>query len=291
MISLLDGPLDPLTRYCQFILYRLKLDDNGRVNKQPLNPHTLNVSNALDPANWVDYLTAAKLADLQGDEIGVGFVLTVGDPFFFVDIDHCLQEDKKWSPVAIDLCNQFSGAAVEISQSGEGLHIIGFYRDAAPEHACKNTTLGLEMYTQERFIALTGCQAQGNALMDFTDKLPSVINAYFRIAEQSIDSPLLRDWRSRAADEWSGTEDDELLLQIILNSKGSAAAIFGGKAPFKDLWENNIKALHNFYTTKNKKARLAQNHVRKKNVSYCLLRLWQRLRGTFHLQKQCITTT
>ncbi len=28
-------------------------------------------------------------------------------------------------------------------------------------------------------------------------------------------------------------------------------------------------------------ARLVQNHVREKNVSYCLCRLWQRLRGTF----------
>lgn len=117
-----------------------------------------------NPSDWMSYDEAlTKGAD------GVGFVFTSDDSYFFIDIDHCLI-DGKWSPLAIELCQTFTGCYVEISQSGTGLHIIGSY-SSIPEHSCKNIALGLELYHTERFVALTGTGAQGSWEHDATSAL------------------------------------------------------------------------------------------------------------------------
>ena len=151
----LPAALAPFAQYKQFILYKLVPKANGKTDKVPMQP----VDN---PAGWMDFDTAAAKAALQG--LGVGFVFTRNDPFFFLDIDNALQPDGTWSVLSQSLCNRFPGAAIEISQSGTGLHIFG--TGQCPDHCCKNTLLGLELYTESRFVALTGQGAVGNAGID-----------------------------------------------------------------------------------------------------------------------------
>ena len=137
--------LAAMRAYPQFVLWKAVASKRraGKFDKFPCDILG-NIVDAHDPKHWVDADTAVTVA--QSSDLGVGFVFTDNDPFFFVDIDGAY-DGTAWSTLATDLCNRFTGAAVEVSQSGTGLHIIGKYDGAEPDHGCKNIPLHLELYT------------------------------------------------------------------------------------------------------------------------------------------------
>lgn len=230
--------------YRQFIVYVAQPSRTrpGKTDKFPCDFRTGRVVSAHDPAFWTDASTAIAAAAhfAQWGAYGVGFVFTEADPFWFLDLDECLIGDD-WSPLAKALCGAFTGAAIEVSQSGRGLHIFGTGRP--PLHGCKNEAHGLEFYHAGRFVALTGNSATGNAGADFSHLLPSLVAQYFPPdAAQSIE----QGWTEEPVPEWRGPVDDEELLRRALRSQSTAAA-FGGRASFADLWTGNVEALARCY--------------------------------------------
>jgi primase-polymerase (primpol)-like protein len=124
----LPPALAAMRAYRQFIVCKLENSDRrpGRSQKFPLHPGTLNKHNAHDPSIWMSFTAAASYVQVLGPGYGVGFVLTAADPFWFIDIDECWDEaTKSWSDIAKKLVEKFEGAAVEVSVSLRGLHIIG----------------------------------------------------------------------------------------------------------------------------------------------------------------------
>lgn len=244
----LPAPLAPLAALRQWVSYRLAPNANGKTDKLPCNWQTGKVSSAHEPGNWATYEQAQSLSILadRGHGHGVGFVLSPGDNFWFVDIDNCLTVDKQWSPLALELCSRLAGAAIEVSQSGRGLHIIG--SGVAPAHRCKNIPLGLELYTERRFIAITGHQAVGNCSLDLTEALASVVADYFTPKADSGNGPL-DDWTSEPCEGWNGPVDDDDLIRRARKSKArvsAAAALRPGSeeaVTFDDLWTGNIEAI------------------------------------------------
>ena len=226
----LPEALQPLAAYKQFILHH---------NKTPLNLTTGKAHNPHDPSIWLDAGTAISMASATGH--GVGFVFTAADPFFFFDLDKCLQPDGQWSQLAQDMCARFAGCAVEVSQSGQGLHIFGRY-DTLPEHACKNIPLGLELYTSERYAALTGTGAVGSAAYQ-PDCLPWLIDTHFPPSEVVAGA----EWTDGPCAEWGGPADDDELLRRILASKASAGSVFSGRATVAQLWVADPDALATAY--------------------------------------------
>jgi hypothetical protein len=208
-----------------------------RAGSMPLNPHTLRHFNKgdpwlTDPAMWVhDYAAAKALADA----LALGVSLIIRPPLFAFDLDDCLRPDGTWSPLAIDLCARFPGAYIEVSQGGEGLHIIGTLA-AGVDHRCKNTGLGIEFYTQGRAIALTGTGASGSwaTVHDVT----ATVAEFF----SPLDREEGRGWTTEASPKYNGPLDDADLIEKALASK-SAAAAFGGGVTFRDLWEANAEVL------------------------------------------------
>ncbi|MBW4933275.1 phage NrS-1 polymerase family protein [Marinobacter sp. F4206] len=232
----LPEALAPLGQFRQFIGYRLIADPKraGKILKKPVDIRTGQTHNPHDPAIWQDFATVAK-AVRAGKADGVGFVLTATDPFHVLDIDDALQGGQ-WSPLSQDLMNWTAGAAIEISQSGTGLHIIGCGH--VPAHGCKNSTLGLEFYHTERFIALTGQGCSGSAAHDNTAVLSDIVAAYFPPdAARSSEG-----WTDEPCPEWDGHTDDDELLRRAYKS-GSAVSAFGNRASFKDLFEGREDAL------------------------------------------------
>lgn len=230
--------------YRQFIVYVAQPSRTrpGKTDKFPADFRTGKVVSAHDPAFWTDAQTAIAAAAhfAQWGAYGVGFVFTEADPFWFLDIDNCLV-DGDWSPVAKSLCGAFAGAAIEVSQSGRGLHIFGSGRP--PLHGCKNEVYGLEFYHSGRFVALTGTSASGNAAADFSHLLPSLVANYFPPdAVQALE----QGWTEGPCAEWRGPADDEDLIRRALRSQSTAAA-FGGRASFADLWTGNLDALQRCY--------------------------------------------
>jgi primase-polymerase (primpol)-like protein len=214
---------------------------NGKVPVAPAG-HTIDPHN---PANWMSYDQAKTGADMMG--WGVGFVFTSSDPYWFVDVDHCREGDG-WNQVAQNMMAAFPGAYMEVSQSGEGIHIFG--SGQVPEHSCKNKQWGVEFYHEGRFALLnSGLEPErGDPNIDHTANLQWLVNNYFPPGADNTGEP----WRTEPVAEWNGPIDDNVLLDKMLKSGGAKAA-FGGKATFRDLWEANETVLAQNYPSLNDK--------------------------------------
>lgn len=226
-------PLSALRQYLQFVAVRVVPDPArpGKTNKYPVNPRTLGAASVSDPSSWGSYDEAAATG------FPVGFVLTEQDPFFVVDIDGALQHP---------LVDAFPGAAVEVSQSGNGLHIWGC-ASSVPPHSCKRTDLGIELYHKDRFICL-GTPYQGNAWQDFSAHLAAVVPQWFPPrAGAGVGSA---EWTSEPRADWRGSTEDAELIRRARESR-SAGALFGGKACFDDLWTANADVLARSYPSSN----------------------------------------
>lgn len=238
----LPAALHAMGAYRQFIVYKTEPNPlkPGKTNKFPVcatpGPDYGAVVSAHDRANWLGFDEAAAAAARMGGAHGVGFVFTDGDPFWFLDIDDCLDAGGQWSALAQSLCARLAGAAVEVSQSGRGLHIFGC--GALPDHGCKNIKLGIELYHTGRFVALTGLHATGNIYQDFSAHMAAVVAEFFPPGIEG-ERP---DWAEGPVAGYKGPTDDAELLRLMLSSKSMAAA-FGGKASAHELWEGDVDAL------------------------------------------------
>ena len=236
----IPAALAAMAAYPQWILWKpVKLAD-GKVNKLPVNPLTLEMASSTDSSTWCD-AEIAYAAAVANPGLGVGFVFTSDDPFIFVDIDHCL-DGGAWSPFANELLTAFNGCAIEVSQSGEGIHIFG--RAAVPlNHRNKNKTLGLEVYTTGRFVALSGNDIVGNSSLDCSATANWLLQTHLP-GESVAAKP--SDWTTWASSDWDGYEDDEELITAMLKSR-SAAVVFGTRCPIEALWSGNEDVLAKFY--------------------------------------------
>jgi len=243
----LPPALAPMAAYRQFICYRLVPSAKpGKMDKLPLDWRTGRMpprgsGGHINPEYQCSFDEAAATV-AAGRADGVGFVFTAADPFFFLDIDNALLPDRSWSPLAVSLCQRFAGAAIEVSQSGTGLHIFG--SGAVPEHGCKNIPQGLELYTDLRFAALTGINAVGDVRTDCSAAMAVAVPELFPItAAAAAAGP--DEWTTAPVEEWDGpTDDEDLLRRAMASGDRSAAKAFGGEGvTFRDLWEGNADAL------------------------------------------------
>lgn len=238
---MLPAPLAPLEKFNQFIVWQL-VPATPKPTKVSVHPDTLLPYDAHDPSCWLSSGRAIAVATAAGASFGVGFVLTDADPFFFVDLDNQLQSDGTWTQFAQQTCAMFPGAAVEVSQSGRGLHILG--SGIPPPHGTKDKHYGIELYHTKRFVALTGWNATGDASTRHDAALAQLVQAVPGFSPKTIENPDSEFLEPRA--DWRGPADDEDLLRRALQSV-SARAAFGGGASFADLWEANETALAKTY--------------------------------------------
>lgn len=244
-MDFLPAAFAAMASYHQFIVYTIVPSKNrpGKFDKLPVDHKSAHDSN-----NWMTADVAILEAKRRGNNHGVGFVFTREDPFFFLDIDNCY--DTAWSTTATQLLNRFPGAAVEVSSSGRGLHIIGSGK--CPPHGCTNRGLGLEFYTSGRFVALTGTHASGDSARDFTPTLETFISEYFPTTSETGTGDLWERWeallkRGAHPDFTSSINDEEIIVRACKSVSGSN--VFTNKSTFKDLWENNISVLQETYNS------------------------------------------
>ena len=172
----LPAALAALAQFRQFVNVWVVEDPArpGKTNKLPLDPKTGKGASSTDPATWGSYDEAVATG------LPIGFVITEASKVWCLDIDGARQPDGSWSPLALELVAALPGAGVEVSCSGNGLHIWGY--GIPPAHKCKNTALGIELYHDARFIALGDHVANpptGNMWQDFTAPLALVAARYF----------------------------------------------------------------------------------------------------------------
>jgi hypothetical protein len=243
-MDILPVAFHALKNYHQFIVYSLTENPTNASKKikKPVHPLTGKTWDAHDSAIWSDFESASTACKFLGDSYGVGFVITESDPFFLLDIDSCYDQTTGWSDLSKTLLQKLAGAAVEVSASGKGLHVIGTCQQF--EHGCRNDKLGLEFYTTKRFIALTGIHASGDASLDCTEALKDISSTYFI---SSSSTPTDKEWWStEPVPEYTGPTDDAELIKMAIACKTNKSR-FGKGASFQELWEGDEEALSKFY--------------------------------------------
>lgn len=117
--------------------------------KIPLRVDGHGPASSTDSSTWGSYEQAA--ASREG--VGVGFVLN-GDGIACVDLDHCIKGGVL-APWAQRLVDRAPGAYVEVSPSGDGLHLWGFA--SVPQGRVVSTPDGgkAEVYGWGRYITVT----------------------------------------------------------------------------------------------------------------------------------------
>lgn len=123
------------------------------------------------PATWTSYRTAQ--ASAVG--VGVGYVLAEGDGLVCVDLDHCLV-DGELAPWARDILDRCPSTFVEVSPSGDGLHIWG-RGQLERGRRIRRDGEAVEIYGHGRYVAVTGrrfedCPAK---LTDISEVIASLI--------------------------------------------------------------------------------------------------------------------
>ncbi|AXF57412.1 phage/plasmid primase, P4 family [Salicibibacter kimchii] len=129
----------------------IKRDDQGNIKytKVPKRP---NVSNAdkTNPDHYISFQEAVSAYE-NGGFSGIGFVFTENDPFVGIDLDDCFQ-DGELTEKAKKIVDSLA-SYTEVSQSGNGLHIIV---DGPDIDGFNNQSEGVEMYSKVAYFAMTG---------------------------------------------------------------------------------------------------------------------------------------
>lgn len=212
----------------------------GKTEKFPVDWRTGEVVDAHNPAIWMPWEQAAVLAPSWGPGYCLGFVLTPTTGLWCLDVDNCVTPEGQWSDTAQRLFALLPRAAAELSVSRRGLHFWG--SGPVPEHSKKCTALGLELYTELRFLAITLEVLQGDASADHAAEIARLVASCFPPRnDPGVDAP-----DDGPCAEWRGPTDDEELLRRALASH-SAASAFGNRASFADLWTANAAVLAKCY--------------------------------------------
>ncbi|MFE4719617.1 hypothetical protein ACFRLW_24885 [Streptomyces sp. NPDC056728] len=120
------------------------------------------------PRTWSTHKEAA--ASTAG--VGLGFVLSDVDDIVCLDLDHCLNPlTGQLAPWAAAIVRDAGATYVEVSPSGDGLHIWGRADVRHGRKIRRPDGTAVEIYGTGRYIAMTG-RRHGNApsvLADVSD--------------------------------------------------------------------------------------------------------------------------
>ncbi|MFI0211944.1 bifunctional DNA primase/polymerase [Streptomyces diastaticus] len=127
-------------------------------NKTPLTTAGMAASST-DPRTW----SAHTDATASSAGVGLGFVLSDVDDVVCIDLDHCLNPlTGRLAPWAAAIVRNAGATYVEVSPSGDGLHIWGRADVRQGRRIRRPDGTAVEIYGTGRYIAMTG-RRHGNA--------------------------------------------------------------------------------------------------------------------------------
>lgn len=109
------------------------------------------------PASSTDMSTWAALPQAESSDVGEGLGFALGDGFACIDLDHCYDERNHLTPWAKMLIAPVADSTwIEISPSGNGLHIWGRYGERTGLKVRNDLGMNIEAYSQGRYMTYTG---------------------------------------------------------------------------------------------------------------------------------------
>jgi hypothetical protein len=235
---------DELKALRQWICWEL-VDRDGKKTKLPINAKTGKLASTTDAATWTDF-DAAVMASTGFS--GIGFVFTDKDPYCGIDMDgHIDDELIEWI-----------GSYTELSQSGNGAHII--CRAKLPETGRRSGNL--EIYDGGRYFVMTGnVIRQKHAIEDAQDQIDTFMAHVFgkaeeknpvrssvpsgdvieRIRSSNQSDKFNRLWLGDISGHGSASEADAALLSILRfwtgGDKSAAFALFAQSGLVRPKWQ------------------------------------------------------
>ncbi len=138
-----------LRRLDQFVTWRYEQRGERRT-KVLYDPRSSKRADSTDGSTWCSFDTALAMFLHTDWYDGLGFVFSADDPFFGVDLDHCVTDGRLTARATEIVCELDS--YTELSPSLTGVHIIA--RGRLP--LGRRRTGGIEMYDAGRFFTITG---------------------------------------------------------------------------------------------------------------------------------------
>ena len=128
-------------------------NDTGRLEKFLIDVHTGKFAESDNPKTWTDFDSACKYAKEHGG-VALAYALDGKDGIACIDLDKCIGEDGKRTPLAEEVLSKCGKTYIEHSLSGKGLHIFGRTKGADLRSFSKDGDM--EYYQGGQFIAMTG---------------------------------------------------------------------------------------------------------------------------------------
>lgn len=121
-------------------------------DKRPLTIGDMPASST-DPRTWSTHKDAA----VSTVGVGLGFVLSDEDDIVCLDLDHCMNPlTGQLAPWAAAIVRDAGATYVEVSPSGDGLHIWGLADVRQGRKLRRPDGTAVEIYGTGRYIAMTG---------------------------------------------------------------------------------------------------------------------------------------
>ena len=138
-------------------------------NKRPYDPKTGRAADVTDPSTWGTY-EDAEAARVRMGHPHIGFVLTEKDPYTIIDLDKTTgtPEDEERAKGIFDY---FDDTYAELSQSGDGVHIVG--KGKLPKSTYRRGKV--EVYTAKRQMIFTGKVLRDCPITDCQEKLDELV--------------------------------------------------------------------------------------------------------------------
>ena len=196
--------------YRQWVSW-LPVEREGKIAKIPITRENQNASTT-NPDTW-DTWENIKSCERQG------FVFTRGDPFIFIDLDDCIDENGNLEPWAEEIVTQID-SYTEYSPSMKGLHIFCIGQLKRPGNRSKD----IEIYDSKRYSTLTGKVFPGcrETIENREEQVDALHRKYFS-----------KEYVEPTATEHTSTnlEDDEI-LEFAKNAQNAEK--------FIALWDGDI---------------------------------------------------
>lgn len=217
----------------QWVCWRYE-QRHGKQTKIPIQVATGGYAKTNEATTWSSF-DAARAACGQDDLDGIGLCIGPQDGLTCIDLDHVLRPEEPLTPEAEAIVQRFKGTYIELSPSGEGLH-IWCYGKAKRSGKGEKGNKWVEVYTHpsSRYLTITGKPWLGSN----NDVTPQQ-EALDWLHETYIERNKLRS-SARAPNPPSGTtphamDDDELLERARHAKNGEGfSRLWGGDTSAHD---------------------------------------------------------
>jgi hypothetical protein len=189
-INLEKFPEEP-KQHPNWVMWRLEKTENGKSTKRPYQTNG-QLASVSDPATHTSFENCIKAFEI-GQFNGVGYVFRAGTGIVGIDLDNCLDNNRKVKPWAVEIVQRlFKKTYGECSPSGTGIHFLvrgtpiatGSKKFSSLKQPDDLKDPGIEIYSSGRYFTVTGQAGKVLEITDCQDELDWLYDQYFAESHQ-----------------------------------------------------------------------------------------------------------